>query len=300
MNSKQILLEKTRKEIERDGRKGANYVPSNQHLGKNRYQRRLHSSVSKSVANYNKIDMNKLFFKNVLDVDIEVKGETDTYLVKISFNNFLDKLHDRLHANNDQLDLRIVTRALVDAFNSDDVLVSCTCPDFKYRFAYQATKQGYNSGVAEIRPINKNVIHAGNSKDDPNGLKAGNYYEDRGGACKHILLCISNNTWLIKVSSVVFNYVNYMEKHYQKQYADIIFPAIYEMDYEEYQTSMFDDEDNDTLETDSDLIDKSNIYARDKNKFKAGNKEGIRFAKSKEDDGKQIDFDNLLGDEEEQ
>ena len=78
-------------------------------------------------------------------------------------------------------------------------------------------------------------------------------------------------------------------EYYEKLYADIIYPAVYGKDYETpVQLDIFDD---DTLETDTDTIDKSNEYARTKNQFKQGNKEGIRFA-SKNDDQQSFDIDN--------
>ena len=67
-----------------------------------------------------------------------------------------------------------------------------------------------------------------------------------------------------------------MQKHYEKLYADIIYPAIYGKDYEEPVQLTIDDTDE--LDTSKETIDKSNTYAADKQKFKAGNKEGIRFA----------------------
>jgi hypothetical protein len=38
--------------------------------------------------------MNKLFKDNILDVNVEVTGETDTYIVTMSFGGFLDLLHE--------------------------------------------------------------------------------------------------------------------------------------------------------------------------------------------------------------
>ena len=43
---------------------------------------------------------------------------------------------------------------------------------------------------------------------------------------------------------------------------------------------MFDD---DTLDSDAEMIDKSNEYARTKNQFKQGNTQGVRFASSNKD-----------------
>ena len=63
-----------------------------------------------------------------------------------------------------------------------------------------------------------------------------------------------------------------MEKHYKKLYADIIYPAIYQRKYQEPIQLDIDTMDVDTLDTTRDTIDKSNRYARDKGKFKQGNK----------------------------
>ena len=58
--------------------------------GKTRYQKRVKSRVRSNVSQLNKIDFNKLFKENILTVNLEVEGETDTYLVTISFGGFLD------------------------------------------------------------------------------------------------------------------------------------------------------------------------------------------------------------------
>ena len=87
-----------------------------------------------------------------------------------------------------------------------------------------------------------------------------------------------------------------MEKHYQKLYADIIYPAIYGKKYEEpVQLDIFD---NDTLDTDKETIDKSNKYAVDKSRFQKGNTQGIRFAsKSKNPDQVELfDDEEILDD----
>lgn len=68
-----------------------------------------------------------------------------------------------------------------------------------------------------------------------------------------------------------------MEKHYKKLWADIIYPAVWDKQYEEPVQLDIDTLDIDDLDTSSDMIDKSNVYAKDKNKFKPGNTQGIRF-----------------------
>lgn len=95
--------------------------------GRQRFKRRVKSSVSHNVRQYNQIDMNKLFKQDILTVNIQVNGETDDYIVKISFGGFLEILQDELKRNNDRLDLRTITRALLTGFNKGNVYINCNC-----------------------------------------------------------------------------------------------------------------------------------------------------------------------------
>lgn len=229
--------------------------------------------MANNVRQYNSIDMNKLFKEDILTVNISVKGETDDYTVKISFGGFLEILRDLLDDDVNNLNLRNITRALITGFNKDDVYIFCSCPDFHYRFGYWATRNNLTSGEPEDRPSNIT-----NPKDS------------LGSGCKHILLVLSNNSWLIKVASVINNYIKYMEKHYAKLYADVMFPAIFGRDYEEPVQMSFDDMDDDTLHTDKDTLDTANKYNQERTKFQHGNTQGIRFAPNNKNDD-QIEFE---------
>lgn len=241
--------------------------------GKKRFARRVKSRVANSVQEYNAIDMNKLFKEDVLTVNVRVHGETDEYIVRMSFGGFLEILRDQISKNDDRFDLRTITRALIIGFNKDDVYVNCSCPDFRYRFGYWTTMNKINSGDPENRPSNIT-----NPKDA------------LGSACKHVLLVLSNNSWLMKVVSVINNYTHYMEQHYQKAYADIIYPAIYGKEYEEpVQLTLFD---KDELDTDADTIDKSNVYGKNRTQFQKGNTQGVRFASSGVDKNQTTLFDD--------
>ena len=149
---------------------------------------------------------------------------------------------------------------MVDAFNSDNVYIRCSCPDFQFRFAYFLSKEDIIHGNKELRP---------SDITNPNN--------DLGDGCKHIMLVLANHSWLIKLGSVITNYYNYMEKHYKKLWADIIYPAVWDKKYEEPVQLDIDTLDVDELDTSSDMVDTSNKYARDKNKFKVGNTQGNRF-----------------------
>lgn len=130
-----------------------------------------------------------------------------------------------------------------------------------YRFGFFASKNDFNSGAPETRPSNIT---------NPN--------DSLGSACKHVLLVLNNNSWIQRIARVISNYVHYMETHYPKMYADIIYPAIYGEEYQEpAQTSMFDD---DTLDSDSDTLSAANRWRQQSTRFQKGNDSGIRFAKS--------------------
>ena len=199
------------------------------------------------------MDMNKLFKEDIIDVDIQVHGETNDYIVKISFGGFLEELRKAM-PKDALIDIRYIIMALRRAIDHEDVYVHCTCSDFKYRFSYWATVNKYTSGEPQYS----------------NGKRIRNPNDTLGSSCKHVLLVLNNVSWVIKVASVINNYIKWVEKNYEKAYADIIYPAIYGKPYEEpVQTSMFD---QDELETSPSELDKSNEYGVERTRFKPMNR----------------------------
>lgn len=238
------LTEDTRNQLIAQGKAGAPEKGD----GKTRYQKRIKSRIASSTRQYNKIDMNALFKDNILTVGIEVTGETDSYVVTVSFGGFLDNLQKELSKTNNFLSLRTIVRALVTSFNSDNVYFRCSCPDHKYRMAYWNSRADIITGQKETIP--SDITNPDNKL---------------GSGCKHMMLVISNHSWLIKVASTINNYIKYMEKHMAKAYAEIIYPAVYGKAYEEpVQLSIFD---KDTLSDDTDTIDVSNEEGRLSGRF---------------------------------
>lgn len=246
--------------------------------GQTRYQKRVKSKIASSNKEFNQIDMNKLFRDDILTVNIPVVGETNNYLVTFSFSGFLEKLHSEIETNGNVLALKTVLRAIVNSFNTDDVYIRCDCEDYRYRFSYWGTRNNTITGEKELRP-----------SDITNP-------DDRlGSGCKHIMLCLSNTGWCIKVAAVVKNYIEYMEKHLHSMYAKVIYPAIWQKPYEDpVQMSMFDDDD---LLTDKDTIDRANVAARQKGRWEQGNQ--YRFTKQSDDkDQMKMTFDKTPEEEE--
>ncbi len=239
--------------------------------GRERYNKRNKSRVANTVKAMNSIDMNKLFKDDILTVNIPVHGETDDYTVRITFGGFLEILRDQIDPER-ELSFREISRAAIIGFNKGDVYIHCSCPDFQYRFNYYATRNDINSGTPETRPSDIT------NPDDK-----------LGSACKHILLVLNNTSWIIRVARVITNYIKYMQRHYNKLYAEIIYPAIYGVEYKEPVQLTFDDSDE--LSTDEETIDTANEYNKNRTRFQVGNDKGIKF--TAKEDNSQTKIDNI-------
>ena len=228
--------------------------------GKERFNRRNKSRIQNTVKAMNSIDMNRLFKEDILTINLPVQGETDNYTVTITFTGLLDLLRDELkHSNKDSVTFREISRACINGFNKGDVYISCNCPDSRYRFKYWNTRNDVNSTAPETRPSDIT------NPDDT-----------LGSTCKHVLLVLNNTSWILRVGRVIMNYIDYMKKHYQKLYADVIYPAIFDKEYEEpVQLTL---SDTDELISDKDVISKANIEKQQSTRFKPGNVQGIRYA----------------------
>lgn len=253
-----ILQEDSRQQLINKAKQGADYK-SDRSKGRNRYARRTHSHISSSVREYNQIDMNKVFKEDVLDFHLKIHGETDDYLVRLSFKGVLERLKEQIKRSNGVLDFRIVVRSLIDCFNHNDVYIYCSCPDFHYRIGYWASVNDLIIGDKETRPSDIT------NPDDK-----------LGPACKHICLVLQNLSWCYKLASTINNYIHYMESHYKKAYAGIIYPALYGQEMEEPGKVGSDEQ----VGTDTGIVDIANKYGRDRGKFQKGNTQGVRFAKS--------------------
>lgn len=237
-----IILEEKKGELISQAKKGAKYKDTSK--GKNRYERRTKSKLASSVKHFNSIDMDKLFKSDILDVNIDVAGETNNYIVRISFSGFLDELHNFIKTRKlTDVDRKTIAQSLSRAFNNYDVYFNCTCPDFRYRHAYNATQKDNLIGDPEDRPIRPDVFHVG-------GLSAANYDGSRGPMCKHVVLAMKDTSWLIRVASVIFNYINYMKDHYERDYQKYIYPAIYQEPYPDEEVQLdFTDIETEPTET---------------------------------------------------
>lgn len=248
------LNEATRKDLIIKSKRGEKY--KNKNTG--RWEAKKNSSVANTVKDYNRIDMNTFWKKDLLNFDIKIKGETDDYIVTVELTNILERIKKRVIENKNKLDIKCIYDALVEALNSSDVKVDCSCSDFLYRFKVWATKNNYNAGDAENREA-----------------KITNPNDNLGSACKHILNVLNNAEWIKQVSSVINNYVNYCKDKMEYNYSRFIFPKIYGMTYEKAVQLTIDDFDErgeikDNIASDEDVINLSNALGRLRGRIKPG------------------------------
>ena len=227
----------------------------NQMRGKNRFERKKHSQIAKTVKQYNKIDMNQLFKQDILQVTVPVTGETDNYSVQIKMEGVIKEIARNIKNNKNKLEFRTIIQALTKIFNSSNIFVKCTCADYKYRFAH------WN--------IVNNVSVDDTSKDPGPGRGIVNPKDDKGRGCKHILLVLANGDWLMKVASVINNYIHYAEKHLQKPFLNLIFPKLYGVPFDEATENNILPEDFE-LKSSTDIIDVINDFGRNRGKYKPG------------------------------
>lgn len=250
---RESLVEDTRTALLGKSRTAGDYKRKDH--GKNRFERKKYSKIANAVKAYNRIDMNKLFKEDTLIVNIPVIGETDNYTVSIKMEGIVAEIAKNIKNNNNKFEYRTIIQALTKIFNTANIYVKCTCDDYKYRFAH------WN--------IINNVSVDDTSSDPGPGKGIRNPHDDKGRGCKHVLLVLANGDWMMKVASVINNYVHYAEEHLQKPFLKVIFPKLYGITADEMVEQNLIDDDK-YLDSSTGLIDAINEYGRKRGQYKPG------------------------------
>jgi hypothetical protein len=247
------LNEATRNQLIAQSRNVGRYKDTSR--GVTRMERKKYSKVANAVKSYNEINMNDFWKSDILQINIPIVGETDEYTVTIKLEGVVAELQKNIKNNQNKFEFRTIIQALTKVFNTSDVWVKCTCPDFKYRFAH------WN--------IIKNVSIDDSSKDPGPGKGIVNPNDDKGRGCKHILLVLSNGSWMMKVASVINNYCHYLSEKKSEAFLKLVFPKLYGVPADEAAENNII-EDNEDLETGKDLINVVNDWAKNRGKFQKG------------------------------
>ncbi len=249
----EILTEDTRTLLVSKSRSAGAY--KDQSRGKNRFDRKKYSQVAKTVKQYNKIDMNRLWKEDILEVSIPVVGEHDSYTVSVKMEGVVKEIASNIKNNKNQLEYRTIVQAITKVFNSQNIWVKCSCDDYKYRFAH------WN--------IINNVSVDDTASDPGPGKGVANPNDDKGRGCKHILLVLANGDWIMKVASVINNYIHYAEEKLRQPFLKLIFPKLYGVTADEAIEKDLVPEDFE-LDSTTDIIDIINDFGKNRGKYKQG------------------------------
>lgn len=265
---KESLTEATRNQVLSKSKSGKGYADKSKG---SRWTRKSQCRISNNVKDYNRIDMDTFWKKDLLSFKVAIVGESDTYDVTIEFNNILRNLQSEVQKAKNKFDRDSVFRALMTSINNGQIKYECTCNDFKYRLAYHASKNGYKAGTQETRPSNET------NPDDA-----------LGAACKHILLALNNAQWLRNIASVIVNYANYCKDNMEYNYSKYIFPKIFNMDYKKAVEACSDDFDEngnikDNLKSDEATINLANAIGKIRGRIKPGSNKNPVAQKAKEE-----------------
>ena len=161
----------------------------------NRFMRRVRIQANGGNNIWFDLDMNRLFKKGSFAVKIPVVGETDQYVVTISFEDWLPYLKQAIATTGfNQL---TVKRSLAEMMRFHDLKVRCTCPDFRYRFSYWLTVDHDIEGEPELRPSDETNPH-----------------NDLGKGCKHVLFCFTGDTQIRTLDNITQSFVD-LEKRFK-------------------------------------------------------------------------------------
>ena len=94
-----------------------------------------------------------------------------------------------------------------------------------------------------------NNVSVDDTAQDPGpGKGIRNPRDEKGRGCKHILLVLSNQDFLMKVASVINNYIHYMEENMKDAFLKVIFPKLYGVTADEMvEKDIIDDGSDDAL-----------------------------------------------------
>lgn len=148
--------------------------------------------------NYSTSDFKNLNFKKLMiDDELLIVLRIGDYTVSVLFNGPFEELRYLVRSMRGpnrvkRLTRTVVQEALSRALDTEDLLVGCTCADWRYRFKYYATQKDYLFGKPENRK--------------PKYTKT-NVEDNKGFVCKHILTALYGKRWVPYAANAWLNYM---------------------------------------------------------------------------------------------
>lgn len=149
--------------------------------------------------NYTTRDFKNVNFKLLMEEDeFLVVLRVGDYVVSVDFDGPFEELKYLVKGMRGpnrikRLTKTIVQEALNRALDTEDIYVSCSCPDFKYRMRYYATQKGYLFGSPKET---RRPQYTKTNKDD-----------NKGYVCKHILTALYGKRWVPYAANAWLEYM---------------------------------------------------------------------------------------------
>lgn len=149
--------------------------------------------------NYTTKDFRDVNFKKLMmDDEFLIVLRVGDYVVTVDFNGPFEELRYLVKGMRGPNRIKRLTRSVVQealnrALDTEDIYVSCSCPDFKYRFRYYANTKGYLFGSPKETRKPK---YTKTNKDD-----------NKGYVCKHILTALYGKRWVPYAANAWLQYI---------------------------------------------------------------------------------------------
>ena len=106
---------------------------------------RVHRAQKYSVTS---ISINpEAFLSNWLVLVTKISGNGHSYDCNIAFEKVVsDLIESAKNSSNHYVNGHLILASLKRSLDNNDIYISCTCPDFKYRYDYWATQGKYKWG----------------------------------------------------------------------------------------------------------------------------------------------------------
>ena len=145
------------------------------------------------AKDFNNVDFEKLFTND----SFVWKSRVGDYIVTISFEGAFSNLYQFVRNWSGvnrwkKITLKILTNCLSQALDSEELQVSCSCPDFIYRFDYWLSRPDIDGkyGVKQNTPP-----------------KVRNVKNNKGFVCKHILSVLYGKRWVPAAAKSWLQYI---------------------------------------------------------------------------------------------
>lgn len=147
---------------------------------------------------YRAKDFNNVNFEKLFTNDSFVwSSRVGDYIVTVSFEGAFQNLYYEVSNWSGKnrwkkIDLKLLTKCLSKALDTEDLQVACTCPDFKYRFDFWLSRPDVDAkyGVKQNRPP-----------------KVRNVKNNKGFVCKHVLSVLYGKRWVPAAAKAWLNFI---------------------------------------------------------------------------------------------